>query len=225
MSSYAAVADPHYYYLKDFQSRRLADTYADFTAKPEYEAACTFFFNHLYSVADTSDRDAAFRKVHRNVKRFLGGEVVASMTKLIELQELTLELDQGVLVALRELDAPRAFDMATYDQAYRDCGRYDDRVRQIELLAFTNRLIHRISHRFGIGMVLKGLRAACLVVGETRLVDFLGAGYRAFADLKDIEPLAVAIGAREKERLDRIFHALSDRTRAASFRMLRRTDK
>ena len=97
------------------------------------------------------------------------------------------------------------FDMACYEQAYRECDNYELRVRQIELLDFTIRLVHRISHRFGIGIVLQGLRAGCLLVGDTRMVDFLMEGYKAFVPLKKIEPLAEAIVERETHRLDRIY--------------------
>lgn len=205
-SYYKAVDDPALLYLKSFQSQRLRNTYADFTEQKAYRAACHFFFNRLYSTDDTSERDEAFRKIHKQVHRFLGGEVVRSMDKLIELQELTIVLDQSVLEALERLGAPLEFDMEAYEKAYRDADNYDDRVRQIELLVFVNQLIHKISHRFGIGLVLKGLHAACVVIGDTRMADFLMEGYRAFADLKSIKPLTTAIDERETSRLNRIYN-------------------
>lgn len=204
-SFYQPVEDPDVRYLKHFQSERLQQTYADFTAKKEYEAACFFFFNRLYSTDDTSERDAAFRSIHSTAKRFLGGEVVVSMNKLIELQELTITLDDKILEILRELGQSRDFDMQTYEKAYKLSDNYQDRIRQIELLEFVNRLIHRISHRFGIGMVLKGLHGACVIYGDTRMADFLMDGYKAFRNMRSIEPLANAIVTRETERLDRIW--------------------
>lgn len=199
------VKDPRYFYLKDFQSKRLRSTYEDFAVQPEYESACFFFFYRIYSVEDTEDRDQAFKKIHNTVQNFLGGEVVHSMTRLIELQELTIDLDMKLLEVLAELKAPEAFDMATYERAYKMSDNYVGREKQIELLDFTIRLIHRISHRFGIGMVLKGLRAACTLLGHTAMVDFLMDGYRAFADLRAIDPLAEAMVERERRRLDRIW--------------------
>ena len=205
MATYAPVSDPRYFYLKDFQSKRLRDTYGDLAEQKAYKSACFFFFNRLYSTEDTADRDASFRKIYANVKRFLGGEIVASMAKLIELAELTDRLDMTLLGVLEKEGAPVEFDMETYERAYRLSDNYDDRILQIELLVFTNRLIHKISHRFGIGMGLRALRTACLVTGDTRMVDFLMDGYRAFADLRRIEPLVDAIDQRERERLDRIY--------------------
>lgn len=205
MKSYALVQDPALYHLKAFQSNRLRDTYADFAAKPDYTSACDFFFNKVYSTEDVSDRDAAFKKIHHLVNKFMGGEVASSMSKLIELQELTVALDHKLLKVLQELEAPLEFDMATYERAYALSENYPDREVQIDLLVFVNRLIHRISHKFGIGMILKGLRAGCLVTGDTRMVDFLMAGYRSYADLKRIDPLVEAIDTREHSRLDRIF--------------------
>lgn len=205
MANYDPVSDPRHYYLKEFQSRRLRDTYSDLAAQDRYQSACYFFFNRLYSTEDTSERDASFKKIYGKAKRFLGRDVVASMSQLIELAELTDRLDEELLQVLMAEAAPIEFDHDTYERAYQLSDNYDDRVRQIELLVFTNELIHRISHRFGIGMVLKGLRAACVVLGDTRMVDFLQDGYRAFADLPKIDPLVAAIQSREQARLDRIY--------------------
>ena len=200
---YPEEADPQYRYLKELQSNRLRETYADFSENPVYRAATHFFFFRLYSTEDTTDRDEAFRKIYKVVKRFLGGDVARSMADLIELQEITIEMDQKLLRLLA--DGPPGYEMKTYEDAYRRSDNYVLRQRQIELLDLTIRLVHRISHRFGIGFVLKSLHAACVVIGDTRMVDFLMDGYKAFADMKDIEPLARAIEVRETQRLDRIY--------------------
>ncbi len=210
---YQEVSDPRYHYLKDFQSQRLRETYADFAAQERYRAACFFFFNRLYSTEDTTERDEAFKKIYHLARRFLGGDVVRSMAKLIELQLITNEMDLLLLELLS--DEALEFDMAAYERAYHLSDNYELRLRQIELLDLTIRLVHRVSHRFGIGLVLRSLRGACLVIGDTRMVDFLVDGYRAFEPLKRIEPLAEAIVTRETERLNRIygFDKAKDRAR------------
>jgi hypothetical protein len=208
LSYYQQVENPHYRYLKQFQCARLRDTYADFIAQPQYTSACHFFFNRLYSSQDTHDRDAAFQSIYSSAKKFLSGDVIESMAKLIDLQELTIELDQRLLEVLESEGAPMEFDMDAYERAYVLSDNRPGRVRQIELLEFTLRLVHSISHRLGIGMVLGGLRAASLLVGDTRMVDFLYDGYKAFVDLRDIEPFAQAMGDREHKRLDRIYALL-----------------
>ena len=210
--TYGEVADPWLHHLKHLQSQRLRHTYDDLANIPKYEAACFFFFNRLYSTEDTAERDNAFRGVHKTAKRFLGGDVVASMTRLIELQEITLEMDHRIVDLAKSEGITPDFDIPTYERYYLASDNYQMRERQIELLDFTARLVHRISHRFGIRMVLNGLRAACVVVGDTRLVDFLMDGYRAFADLNEIETLAGAIQHRETQRLKRIFQMPHEET-------------
>ena len=202
---YREVEDPRLHYLKRFQVERLRNTYEDLAALPEYNAACFFFFNRLYSTEDTAERDAAFRNIYTSAKRFLGGDVAESMGRLIVLQEITEAMDLRMLEVLAELEAPLEFGMPLYEEAYRFCDNYQLRLQQIELLNFTCRLVHKISHRFGAGMVLRGLRTACMVLGDTRMVDFLMDGYRAFANLKRIDPLAEAIVDRETRRLDQIY--------------------
>lgn len=203
-SFYHQVEDPRYRFLKSFQCARLRGTYEDFIAQPQYTKACDFFFYRLYSTEDTHDRDAAFEKIYGTARRYLGGDVIDSMARLIDLQHLTVRLDLEILEALAARNAPVEFDMATYEAAYAQ-GDYAGRAQQIELLDYTMRLVHSISHRIGIGLVLTGLRAASRVVGDTRMVDFLYEGYQAFVDIPDIEPLAGAMARRERERLDRIF--------------------
>ncbi len=203
--TYRDVADPRLFQLKAFQSQRLRTTYADLAELPQYRAACHFFFNRLYSTEDTADRDQAFRKIHHLARIWLGGDVAQSMEKLIELQEITIAMDETLLRLLIAEDQPLAFDNATYERLYCASDNYVLRQRQIELLEQTMRMVHRISHRLGIGMVLSGLHAACMVAGDTRMVEFLQDGYRAFRDQSNIEPLAQAMVLRETERLNRIY--------------------
>lgn len=205
MAIYKEVEDPRLRYLREFQSQRLRKTYADIAEMRGCEKACEFFFTRLYTTEDTSERDEAFVKIYSMAKRYLGGDVVKSMTKLIELQRLSIALDDRILEVLEEMGAPVEFDMETYERAYRLSDNYDERVLQIELLEYTLRLVHRISHRFGIGMILHGLRTAALAMGDTRMVDFLMEGYEAFKRMKDINVLAVPMVEREIQRLDRIY--------------------
>jgi hypothetical protein len=207
---YHQVEDPAYRYLKQFQCDRLWNTYEDFIARPRYESACRFFFDRLYSTEDTHERDEAFLKIYDTARRYLGGEVVDSMSKLIDLQKLTLVLDSKILEVMRSKDMPFDFDMVQYELAYRLSDNYDDRVEQVELLDFTMRLVHSISHRLGIGLVLKGLKAASFLTGDTRMVDFLQDGYYAFKDIPDIGELATNMWDREMHRLDRIYGRIEE---------------
>lgn len=202
---YQDVADPRLFFLKDFQAKRLRVTYDDLAQQPQYKAACFFFFNRLYTTEDTAERDQAFKKIHGIARRWLGGDVVKSMEKLIELQDITIEMDNAIMLRLLQEEAPIAFDTETYERIYRECDNFNLRELQIELLDFTMRLVHKISHRFGIGMVLSGLHGACVLAGDTRMVDFLMDGYKAFRDQRNIEPLAQAMVHRETQRLLRIY--------------------
>ena len=209
--SYQTVEDPRLFALKAFQAQRLEVSYQDLAQQPQYKAACHFFFNRLYSTEDTAERDQSFKKVHVHVKRWLGGDVARSMDKLIELQDITLEMDNAMLLNLEKQGAPIDFDDETYESCYLLCNNYNLRVLQIVLLEYTMRLVHRISHRFGIGAVLNGLHAGCVLIGDTRMVDFLSDGYKAFRDQDSIEPLATAMVFRETQRLNRIYgHAFEE---------------
>lgn len=214
VSYYEEVEDPRLRHLKQLQSDRLAGDYADLAAIPENHGACHFFFNRLYSTDDTTARDEAFETIFEAARPVLigglGRKVRASMEKLIELQHLTTDLDAGVLDALAAAGAPVECSLEEYEAAYQAADAYEDRVRQIELLDFTMALVHDISHRIGVGLMLKGLRAASFVVGDTRMIDFLQEGYDAFVSMPSVEALRGAMWDRELHRLDRIYGRLPE---------------
>lgn len=205
MGTYHEVSDPRYRYLKAFQCERLARTYADFAQRKEYQAVSRFFFTRIYSTEDSTDRDRAFKRVHKTLKHVLPRDWLHGLAELIDLQRLTVELDQRLLERLESMAAPVEFGMDVYEEAYVLSNNFADRMRQIELLTLSLTRIHDVAHTFGVGFILRTAKRACVVLGETRLVDFLLDGYGAFSGLKDIQPFVAAVADRETRRLERIY--------------------
>jgi len=192
-------------FLRDFQSKRLRSTYADFAEIPKYSGTCEFFFGRVYSSEDPTERDREFERFYHRLKVVFAGDIERCMRNMIELQSLSCELDQALLDPLRQLGADRSFDLSTYERAYYLCDNYDQRRHQIDLLVETLRLAHHLYHLPAIGIALRTLHRVHVWMGQTMITEFLLDGYHQIRPVKDIGPLAEAIGERELSRLDRIW--------------------
>lgn len=191
--------------LKALQSRRLFDTYHDFAEKQAYRATCDYFFGEVYNTDDTEARDQAFAQFTAKIAKVLGGDIIRCLRLMIRLQRLTLALDLACVAELEAQSADADFDLAAYEQAYRDMGRYQERQEQIELTLSCLTLAHRIFRRFGIGAGLYALHEFHRIRGDDLITGFLWRGYQALHRLPHIQPLADAVERRETSRLQRIF--------------------
>lgn len=192
--------------LRQFQVERLKQTYADFIATPKYADICDFFFNRVYSSENASERDEAFYAFKDKMARLMPHEIVDCMKHMVELQSLTLTLDNRLLEELMALNAPPQFDMPLYEQAYCQCDNYEARERQIDLLLACLKQSHKIFRRIGVGVGLRALHKYHVIKGDPLVTGFLLEGYHALSPRRRITPLAEAIETREKQRLDRIFN-------------------
>ena len=197
-------------HLKTFQNNRLRGTYADFIAQPSYEATCRFFFDNVYKAEDSTARDQAFVAFHHKIRRVLGGDVILCLRQLIDLQQLTNQLDGQLLEVLAKMEIPHPLTVQHYEDAYARCNNYQQRVLQIEQLLHCINLSNKIFHSWGIGTGLKALHRFHQFMGDTQVTDFLLEGYHAMTGLKNLAPLTVAINERERIRLDRIYGILED---------------
>jgi hypothetical protein len=198
--------------LKDFQKQRLRDTYADLIARPEYTAACDFFFGTVYTAEDTRGRDHQFEKFTNSLKGVIAGSLIhRCLNALVALQHLTTELDDILLAELHRMNIADPLNMDDYEEAYRLCGNYAEREEQIEVLVSSLISAHQIYRKFGVGIGLKALHKFHQIQGDTTVTAFLLEGYRAFKSLREIEPLASIVEERETRRLNRIFRVEDQR--------------
>lgn len=199
------VTDPRLHYLRRFQSRRLRDTYADLAARPEFAAAMEFFFTRLYSTEDTTARDEKFKGLYERIRKALSEDLAQTIDKIVELHEISFSLDDRLVDVLEAENAPVEFDLEMYDRVERLSDSYDERTRQIELLEFAFRLVHRYAKKRGMGLLLRGAAKLPVLKKEGRVVEGLLEGHKAFHNIDDIDGFVNEIVRRETERLDRIY--------------------
>lgn len=198
--------DPGLALLRNWQAQRLAGTYADLLADPEYAAASRFFLSDIYAARDFSQRDHDFERLYHLLSRFLPAQSLHLLRRSLDLNHLSYELDRRLLGALvDELGVRDALTPELYTQGYRLCDHYDERAFQIREIVAVIEEVGAGARLPLVGVSLRLARVPAHAAGWMELYDFLERGYRAFRPLKSVEKFARTIGQREMDLLERIY--------------------
>lgn len=191
--------------LRSYQVGRLRNTYADLLASSQYREICEFFFTDIYGTQDFSRRNRAFIKLSYFLKDAMGARIFSGIEMLIELNELTEILDDRMVEVLLGMGVSEQFSDEQYEQAYRKCDNYEERVRQISLTVTSTTFMHGMSKLHAIGFIIKGVRLAAIFIGVGEVMSFLERGYSAFSSVEDIDTFTSIIEEREMTRLNQIY--------------------
>jgi hypothetical protein len=198
--------NPQLVLLRSWQTKRLKETYANFYNDPQYLPAIEFFLNDIYSASDFSQRDADFEQLHNVFSRILPASMIKILTDAIELNELTINLDQKLLRALvDDLGMVDEITPQLYAEGYRICDNYQERVYQIELIVA---LLYEAWKGARLPMIGPSLRLAkrpSYAAGWSELYDFLERGYKAAKKMRDVSSMADTIYEREMRILEQVF--------------------
>ena len=193
--------------LQAFQSQRLRRDHADLAVQPEYRQIAEFFFEELYGPRDFSSRDEQAHRLHQFV-HLAPGLAIRDVQDVLELLELTKQLDDAVIAQLNALEAPLDFDEIVYERAYQLCDNYGDRMRQIELSRSALYNVYRMARKPLIGAVLQRTQGLAQTVGMSDIHRFLRLGYQAILPVRDIHHFVETVLLREQDRLDRIYEII-----------------
>ena len=190
--------------IQHFQSDRLRRDYRDLAEDARYRALAGFFFNELYGPHDFDARDSGARRLGQFI-HMVPGLRLNDLEQVLELLDLTNQLDHELARLLHHWHAPLPLNETTYEQAYRKADNYAQRVHQLNLIAATLHNMHRVARLPLIGLTLAQTRGLAMVVGLKELHAFLISGYAVFAHLDDVGPFCDIVSHRELTRLDRIY--------------------
>ncbi len=190
-----------------FQSNRLKKTYSDFVKSERFKKLTDFFFDDVYSPEDKTERDHQFKSLYEFFRSKLGESLTRGIGELVELNDLSRELDLELLDALAKIRREETFDEKDYEEGYRRCENYKVRVRQIEMLGRSIRYFRSLAERRTIGIVLKTVLSAASLLGGRVVIGFLKRGYDAYRSVttEEAEEFVRAVEERERARLDRIY--------------------
>ena len=181
--------------LSDWQSRRLAATYADLARDPRYAEAIGFFQTDLYGPQDFSRRDADLARVVPMMARMLPEGVMWTVARAMELSALSHELDVRVNEYLPRADAQ--FSVEDYARAFRRAGYRPERRRQIELIGEVGTSLDRYVGKPLIRSALALMRAPARAAGLGELQAFLERGFNAFRKMGGADDFLKTIHDRE----------------------------
>jgi hypothetical protein len=183
--------------LREWQAARLARTHADLLAHPHYAAAARFFLTDLYGPQDHGVTDETIWRVLPLMKKGLPVAGVETVADAIELDALSESLDADMAAVMGE-QAGGAGDAAAYGGAYRQVGRRDDRIRQIELIRHLGHKLEDLTKAPLIGVALAAMRKPAQIAGLGPLQAFLERGYAAFRQMGGPRDFVETVADREE---------------------------
>ena len=198
--------------LHTWQSKRLAHTHADLLASPVYGPACQFFLSNVYASRDFSQRDHDIEYLYELMSQFIPQFMLSLVRNAIEMNNLTNDLDRKLLRALTEdLGVIDTITPQLYAEGYRICDNYDERVRQIELVAEVGHQVELSTRIPMVDLTLRLARQPARRAGWHELHDFLEQGFHAFKHMGGKAKIFLSlIRQRELHILDNIFAGVID---------------
>lgn len=192
--------------LQRWQAQRLRRTYADLGRQPRYREATRFFLEELYAAGDARARDRDVQRAQRALQRLLPPEALRALSRAVELEILTQELDAATVRALGEgkLTEPG------YAAAYRRAGPRADRERQIALTGEVGRFLQTVAARPWLHGIVRLARGPAHAAGVGALQEFLERGLNAFESMQGADEFLATIASRETRALQRLFAGEAD---------------
>lgn len=190
--------DPRMAAVREWQGKRIAQTYRDFTAQPQYADVMRFFLEDLYAARDFSQRDHDAQRAHAFLSKFVPAEMLRLMTDAIELTELSNTLDADLArILFEDLKFKGKVTPELYAEAYRRADAYAGRQRQIELLVNVMGDAAKTARMLLTGPALRMAKGPAHAAGWTEMFEFLERGHHAFGKVKKPEAFLEAIEERE----------------------------
>jgi hypothetical protein len=179
--------------LRAWQAARLARTYADLREDPRADDALSFFLSDVYGPQDLTRRDQDVARAWRLLKRGLPPRMLDVLSRAMELDVLSAELD----LEMAERLPPGPLTEGAYAQAYRAVGRREARRRQIELIGEIGGTLARSVRAPLISLALRAAHGPAHLAGFGALQDFIERGFAAFRKLPHPALLLTSIERRE----------------------------
>ncbi|MBS0578532.1 MAG: hypothetical protein JSR36_04635 [Proteobacteria bacterium] len=192
--------------LRTWQGMRLARTYRDLRREPRYAAAVEFFLCELYGAQDFRQRDRDVTRAWSAFRRALPRAAVDILTRAIELEVLTTELDHAMAARL----SGTPITGVRYANAYRAVGQGALRRRQIQLAIAVGEALDRIVRYRWVGIALRAAHVPARAAGFGALQDFLERGFASFRRVHGAQALLTAIRERETQLMDALFGGAAD---------------
>jgi hypothetical protein len=182
--------------VQDWQRQRFRITYADFAASSTDQPACQFFLEEIYGGLGFRQRDEDVNRVEPVMSRLLPENALQALSEALQLQVISLELDQCLAEEMRRRGLSR-IEQSDYVSIYQSCNRQQDRVKQIELIRKLGLELEALTRMPLLLGLVKAVRKPALAAGFGRLHGFLEQGLSAFRQLQNPHHFVESIYNRE----------------------------
>ncbi len=184
--------------VQDFQSQRLASTYADLLLDPGTEPAARFFLDELYCPASRAQsRDADVNRIVPIMSRMLPRLALEAIGDAVELDLISAGLDLALAQEWLAFGVAGPITVENYAQMYRIAGQLDARVRQIELVTECGDRLAKVVKMPLISPTLAMMEMPARAAGLQRLHQFLHVGFAAFKHLPSPQAFIDTVRRRE----------------------------
>lgn len=180
--------------LQDWQCKRLLCTHQTFVNQPRFEKAMRFFVDELYGPKDFSERDADLVRVIPKLASMLPQKAIGALHDAVSVNALSFDLD---LALVNHLDGE--LNEQSYAMAYRDMGRLDDRIQQIDTIYALGEQLADVVQIRGVTMLIKIARKPAQMAGLLSLHEFLERGFNAFRKMGNVHEFIDPVVEKERE--------------------------
>jgi hypothetical protein len=187
--------------VKAYQHARFQATYADLLSHPRYRRAAQFFLEDLYGPKDFAQRDAQFARVVPALVRLFPADIVTTVRSLGQLHALSEDLDTAMACA----PWSEPLDHMAYGQAWRQVGREDDRLRQINLMREVGGALDLYTRNPLLRSSLLFMRGPAKAAGLGALQTFLEQGFDTFREMRGAGVFLDTIVGRETALVTHLF--------------------
>ncbi|EDY87503.1 conserved hypothetical protein [gamma proteobacterium HTCC5015] len=191
--------------LAYFQANRLLKTYADLYRNESYRKAVLFFTDDMYGPKDYSKRDMDAKKVYPLMSRVLPAGMVGTLATVMELNTLTMKLDEEMVAQLNQLGGTDDITDASYVEAFRRCDNRAQRDYQLKLVVRVGKELERYVRMPYVSGALKLARKPAHLLGLEELQDVLERGYECYKAMGKADEFLFQIEDRESKIMDAIF--------------------
>lgn len=191
--------------LAYFQAKRLLKTYADLYRNESYRKAVLFFTDDMYGPKDYSKRDMDAKKVYPLMSRVLPAGMVGTLATVMELNALTMTLDERMVEELNKLGGTDDITEASYIEAFKRCDNREQRDYQLKLVMQVGRELERYVRMPYVSGALKLARKPAHLLGLDALQDVLERGYECYKAMGKADEFLFQIDDRESKIMTAIF--------------------
>lgn len=163
------------------QSQRFKEYYASYFAQEETSDLVNFFFEKIYNLDSQGHIIQTAINTFGKIKNKLPAEIRKSIQDVIDLNDFTARMDEGMAEVLihRGWKPGMQIDTKELAEIYKIFGHRDDRIKQLTVLIDTLEFSHQLAHS-SLGRVLLGpARMAARIFRVMPLFEFLEEGYFA----------------------------------------------